>query len=98
MNEKENRYRGNVPLKKGNGSDSKKLTVSGNIKSSSILPLMARFQSLVISLKVVSRDNNDANMCLTSSSVQTPTAFGMILAVFSLVILVTDLTGIWSCN
>ena len=49
----------------------------------------ARLQALVTVLKVASLDINDVKMCF-SVSVQTATALGMILAVFSFVIAVTE--------
>ena len=49
----------------------------------------ARLHALVIVLKVASLDMKDVKMCF-SVSVQTATAFGIIFAVFSLVIPVTE--------
>ena len=49
----------------------------------------ARLQALVMVLKVASRDMKEVNMCF-SLSVQTATALGMIFAVFSFVIAVTE--------
>ena len=49
----------------------------------------ARLQALVTVLKVASRDMKEVNMCF-SLSVQTATALGMIFAVFSFVIAVTE--------
>ena len=46
-------------------------------------------------LKVASLEIREENMCVSSSIVVTPTAFGMILAVFSLVMLDTEIIGIW---
>ena len=49
----------------------------------------ARLQALVMVLKVASRDMKEVNMCF-SLSVQTATALGIIFAVFSFVIAVTE--------
>jgi hypothetical protein len=45
-------------------------------------------------LKVASLERREENMWV-SSLVDTPTALGMILAVFSLVMEVTEVIGIW---
>ena len=57
---------------------------------------IALFHNRVISLNVVSLDMNDEKTCFSCSIVITPIAFGMILAVFSLVTTVTERTGICS--
>jgi len=57
----------------------------------------AAFHTSTISLYVESRDNREQNTCL-SSSVTTPTAFGIMRAVFSLLISSTDTVGISICN
>ncbi len=50
-----------------------------------------------LTLKVASLDRREENMCV-SSLVDTPTALGMILAVFSFVIAITEVMGIWICE
>jgi len=50
-----------------------------------------------LTLKVASLERREENMCV-SSLVDTPTALGMILAVFSFVIAITDVMGIWICE
>ena len=58
---------------------------------------MAFLQALVIALKVASLEMRDVKVWV-SSSVETATALGMILAVFSLVMDVTESSGICICN
>jgi hypothetical protein len=50
-----------------------------------------------LTLKVASLERREENMCV-SSLVDTPTALGMILAVFSFVIAITEVMGIWICE
>ena len=57
---------------------------------------IALFHNLVMSLNVVSLDMNDEKTCFSCSNVITPIAFGIILAVFSFVTIVTERIGI--CN
>lgn len=57
--------------------------------------LMALFQTRDMNLKVESLDKREPKTCL-SSAVARPTAFGMILAVFSLLTFTTERIGIWS--
>ena len=56
----------------------------------------ARLQALVMVLKVASRDMKEVKICFSPSQ-QTATALGIILAVFSFVIAVTELISslIW---
>jgi len=54
----------------------------------------AFLQAFVIALNVASLDIKEVNVWV-SSSVETATALGMILAVFSFVMVVTEIKGIW---
>ena len=59
--------------------------------------LTALFHTWVRNLKVESLESSDPKTCF-SSAVASPTALGMILAVFSLDTFSTERIGIWSCN
>ena len=54
---------------------------------------MAFLQAFVMALKVASREMREVKVWV-SSSVLTATAFGMIFAVFSFVMEITDVSGI----
>ena len=62
-----------------------------------LLLARARLQACVATVKVWSRDMKEVKRCF-SWSVNTATAFGMIIAVLSFVMLVTLVIGSWSCG
>ena len=62
-----------------------------------LLLARARLQACVATVKVWSREMKEVNRCF-SAAVNTATAFGMIIAVLSFVMLVTLVIGSWICG
>ena len=62
-----------------------------------LLLARARLQACVATVKVWSREMKEVKRCF-SAAVNTATAFGMIIAVLSFVMLVTLVIGSWSCG
>ena len=62
-----------------------------------LLLARARLQACVATVKVWSREMKEVKRCF-SAAVNTATAFGMIIAVLSFVMLVTLVIGSWICG